>query len=634
MSFPLDLQRWTARAILQSSTKADENIRRLLRGDDTGPLSPIGRQGLSPDRREERPPDREPTGAAVPPGSWIYYPISDDAPYSWGDPYTTELGTVLAGSICPGGANSVVDKSKHPYRLYDEDADTVTHGTNQMAGRGYWKHDDYVLTWNAPLGAESISPQFNDGELRGIYRNGAVMAYTLILDFGGFDNPMEPKAAAIRHEAGTNYLYVSTNAAGSGYDGRFLLMRAVVDPYGTEQTLSWQLSLTLNTLLQGLTPPFNNDNPLVASAFNKSCTRMILTQPGRVVEVDISTWGAETIVRDDYFGNMIELGPQPEPVGFWGPGTGVIPVISGYQTDSDTRRDLTVEISHSGHEVDTSSTNICSQPEAVITATLKEDGTPINSWELYRYVQDVGQENAFITVNPFFQCVQGRVYCVDYYRARIYADPDPQGYVRRYQREEVYREGTLFYSRDLVEHHPDPGTGEFLDVDFREFTLTGARSVRDLSTYPQCNRSPNWTWAWILNENVMSWLLGECIGYHLSVPSAGTHGASGFFTSADSVSEPTYGSVTFNGINHFAFATRWDGAFVYSRRVFNDWIAVGDPAFVWENVGTIDLLQKTGAVGDNQHLMVRGCNTLPDELRPNLAQIGLYHVSTDTPFPP
>lgn len=487
------------------------------------------------------------------------------------------------------------------------------------------------------MGEESKAEQFSDNTFRWIYRNGSRLAST---HRSTFDNPHEIRAAAIRKIGATNYLYIVSNGQGTGaYDVRKLVMRAPIDPYGQDQEPTWEWSFigvpaALDTLDPPFvtSPPYSCNTPLLLCAINKTCTRVLLCQPGRVVELDITTWGSESIVSDTYWGDSLNV-VLPGPGGF------VLPVLSTYESNSDTRKDLTIEVVNSGDPIPTTWPPAYN---AVVTATLKEDSTEIDSFTLYNAVPNLeGSERdvAFLTVNPYYQDVQGGVYCVDFHQAFRSSDYPSEytGFGRgpfetRHHTFRVYSGGQIAAETTVEELFP--GDLPITPTHWDEFTHSGAISLRDLVTYPQYNYiSANLAWLWFLSEGVMTWLASEMIGFVMSKPSTGEHlvGATKMLLTSNEVVSPEIR--TFDNHQQFAFASDWNGSFVLSRRIFDGWgAAYPEPDYRWWNVGTVDLLQKTGVTGDNQRLLTYGCQGEQGYVKNDWNHIGVYYVSSATPF--
>lgn len=605
------------------STLADE-VRRLIdypyvgdpvtpsdRGDIPGRLGAIVRATpIDPD-------------FVPPPGSFIYYPLSDDAQYGWGDPYlpgNAPLGTVLAGYAC-GGPNYSVDGTKHPYRLYDKDGDPdkVTHGTTLQAGRRYWKYDDYVISWNPPIGIE------NRGSTRAIYRNGGVLAYTS----SGF-----PAAAAIRKIGSAVYLYVLIHSLPSSPPR---LDRAVVNPVGADQSLTWATSTGLPTAIGDVSSPsYNNAIQPVTAAFNKSCTELIITQPGRVTTFDITTWNSESLTDDTYYWDSYEwLYGDPAPDSTDATAADVeTPVLSGYVANSDTRRDMTVKVEMRGAANGLQYVGVGS----TYTAYFRVDGVTIRMVRLHDSVKEgelYYQKDTFPCALPWFQDVQSGIYTVDVHRFPRQGD----GYCTRWVDYEVYRGTKKVENKTLTEEHPgtcDPDVWQ--NNDFSEFMAANNVVQRDpfLGDVEERNFSMSYTYrlAGINPEACMRFIAQEVIGCLFNDPVTTAHDlrevrpvAWGQWIPDQSTSQ------SFIPHHYFGFAANWDGAYFISRRLFSGWSSVQNPVYEWWNPSSVDFVTETEMTGTDPRFVARPCflqaNGPP---YPQNQHIGVYHTSTENPF--
>jgi hypothetical protein len=163
MSFRRDLEEWVARQFVRrSGPKTAEHIRRLLRGDDSGRLSPLLLSGLPGETLEARPGDPEETEVVqLLSGDFCYYPISDSAPYGWGEPYENPPGTPVnppLGTTLGSGAYN--DASFLQYRRAEtiDSQTTIYHANPLMGGRRWKRNAGRVLSWEPVRGWRALAP--------------------------------------------------------------------------------------------------------------------------------------------------------------------------------------------------------------------------------------------------------------------------------------------------------------------------------------------------------------------------------------------------------------------------------------------------------------------------------------------
>lgn len=559
-------------------------------------------------------------------GAYLYYPLSDDAPYSWGDPYedppqgpiNPPLGTALMGASC--GVNYRVDETKHPYRIFDpNDAQRVTHGTDEVFGKYWWQHGGYHISWTPPVGIETAADTIPIGEDHAVYKDGYVLAWA--------PHGYSILAACVRVESGFTNLLLYVDAPG------VTLFHARIDPAGTGQNPAWTSSTAASADLAALTPVWEGSNPITRAAFNKSGTRMLINQVGRVVEIDVSTWGAESLLNHTlYWDSVVD-------------GYAVMPIQSGYAPDSDTRRDLTVEITaqfwgniHAFYE------------DGEVRASLQIDGVELRNYLLYSRPIGIDwpwREEAWITVNPFFQDVQSEIFIVDHHRAHRIDDQSYTGdplnsgdpnhhYFKRYHINEVLRGGNVVAVRNITEHHPNPRSPSADHEVFTEFTGAPAHQYRDQSE-TTVFYYPNSRWLWSSDPFYMEAYCSEVAGFLVSKEYQGVHVVADYRACADWVAsyliDPPYNYVGFDTLHLTAVAGTKLRAFVLSRRLFNDWDGVLTPKFEWWNLGTVDLVTETQMTGDNPRFVIRPCRVNPDRVESRIAHIGVVELSTENPFP-
>lgn len=123
MSFQDDLQKWAAQAYYDAdSRRVGEHIRRLLRGDDTGPIDPETNKGRPPEYLQAFPPDRQVSEEALLRGLYGI-PLSAQNPGGW----PPDLGALYNA---PQGA-------------------WISDRTDGEAGNVYWStvDDTITLSW-------------------------------------------------------------------------------------------------------------------------------------------------------------------------------------------------------------------------------------------------------------------------------------------------------------------------------------------------------------------------------------------------------------------------------------------------------------------------------------------------------
>lgn len=549
-------------------------------------------------------------------GGFIFYPCSDDAFYSWGDPYESggtpinpPLGTVLAGDSGCTGTTETIDVTKHPFRLYDDSLPGfvneygIEHGTERMGGRLCWKYDDLIISWQTP---DEIP--FNQNIER-VYRNGFILAQ-------GPGNRI--LASCIRKISGQHYLYCLQQGGSSASLGR-----AIVDIGGTDQTPSWSYSSGFGDCFNGLTPEFDTFAIAAHASFNKSGTRLVISYMGRRIELDVDTWNAESLVEDTWFANSATAV-------FAGYGEIVCPVVSGFLLDSDTRRDLEVKIT-------------CEQTGGeggwqLWTANVLRDGSTIRSQQLSytRYPVGGGTPNytdnpndySMFQVFPFYQSVEEDMYL---YKIHGFGDDiDNPSYNQHIT--EIYRGSERLWTYEAIEQKLGTNV-EIWEQGIRK-SFVNARDFNELWGNTNAQNRKRWYGTDDVPSRITTlvYVAQECIGYFCELN--GDHND----TSVEVLENRTFEDFSGTGFgqvqsphHYFAMAHYPGGSSVYSMRLFDGWeepLPVektnptgleSPPTPVWKfanvYVGVTDLLVASEATGPNQRMVAMPCRQLWNEIQ-------------------
>jgi len=565
---------------------------------------------------------------------FLFVPVSDDAPYGWGDPYTSggnpvnpPLGTVLSAGECwDSGVPLCVDSTKHAFRLFDSSSSpSVEHGTEWKSGNDWWMYEDYVLSWNSLWDA-------NSQLLAAVYHNGSILAYTPSAIISG---TVQILAAAIRKISSVYYLYV--------FDGR--LHRAVVNPFLSNQTLSYQISSGFTSAYNGL--QYKPTTYLTGAAFNKSCTELIVNYTGRFIRYNIDTWNSESVTEDNFFHDSIVGATVPADIA-----TGTIPVVAGYVPNSDTVRKLVVDIYHSGFPTGQLSDN------HDVIATVKEvtaqQELVIDTFYLHRYQSGPStfpdrQEQAGINVSPYKCDVKSRIYFVDYERWQRGEDcwfdrpscPETPGRPMdyRYGSYRLYKGSTLASEKTFTQYVPNASWLSGASVKFFEFTWCGKDIAEDYYYLDGFIASTNVWFIWGNGEDAISRYLAHCIGKGLPLPS--TIASTGWVVTDEEILNTCSGTYFSSALNvrknrYVGRCGDWNTAYVFSRKIFVGWdydatFTSRTPIYEWWNGGVVDLLSEAQATGDNQRLIVPARLERFNHDYPG-ACFGLTWSSTNNPF--
>ena len=578
-------------------------------------------------------------------GAFIFCPMSDDAAYGWGDPYDSggtpinpPLGTVSSGLSC-GNGTTVVDGGLHEHRLYDsaDDPDFITHGTDEKGGRHFWKYGDYVISWAAPY-------RINDGASgvidEDVYRNGGVLAYGP----GG-----RVVGACLRKIGATVYLYVCR----ADYLAHAMIARAVVSPTGSDQALTWDAASGMGAAVSTMSPPFQiNTAEIIKASFNKSGTHVAISQPGRLVVADLSTWGSAVVESDTWYENSLAVDPNEINSSIQ------IPVVAAYVPDSDDLREVSIKVIQQWLDPPTS---VAFYNEPWIAQVIR-DGEVIKEQALYVQNWTASPINAnpspggvrdlrgyyFFCMYPWSQSPETDFYCYDtmcamnenyFYHS---GESDTPFSRERRHTHEIYRGSARVAVKVIDEEHPDSSsTANYWDLNWEKGLRANNRQLRDAYYFPQHNpgeRNTVWLWAspssessGLSTEDCLLWIAQECIGVWM-LDSTGTHQVIEHYP----LSNYRIDQALYLSPHHFiGMAHHWNKAAVYSSRIFAEWDTAtpANPVYEWWNVyvRTPDLMDEAEVTGSNQRMVARPC-TYTATSSPTVEHIGIHHFSTENPF--
>jgi len=552
------------------------------------------------------------------PGSFLFCPCSDTAPYGWGDPYESggtpinpPLGTVLSW---PSGEEYCIDGTKHSNRLWDGKKNLLTHGSEARCGARWWRYRNYVISWDGPVHMEVA----DGSQSCSIWRNGYRLAYG-----PEGSSPLEPffpyqiAAAAIRDIGGTTYLYV-LNEFGT------TLYRAPVDPLGIDQVLNWINTTIDSNAFNGWTLPWGGG--LDYADFNPECTKLVISAAGRRIEIDIEQWGNFSVLEDTWFQSTASYS---EP------------------SDSEIQSSITVPIS-SGYL----QTGARADIDVVIDSYAKSGGVTYfkaKIWwnrsivkEMFLFFVRSTQprvEERFLNVQTEYTCPKTGVIYINWQDTK-YANYsfNLTGTAKHYH--EIYKGSRLIDSRsEIIDHWDIANVG---DPSFNacDTFVPSVFWFRDASVYPQyssygpCERYLWWSPSVPgTSENDMVQLIAaEVIGAFYDadqpldqIPAVEAKGSRLMDQDRGGLVNP---SVSYS--RKAALSTHPQGAFAFSIAVATG-VTETDEEFEWWNVyhGVPDLLDETDAVGDNQRL-VPACGQAVYRYRER--KIGVYYAHPDNPW--